>query len=93
MSDAEIKAALADIDAEREATVKHLKMAGLCYPPARDCARKLAAAALQGEIELDWAEVRRLAEDRAYRIWPDARALIDEEAEALQIRSPYHSDA
>jgi hypothetical protein len=61
------------------------------YPPARDCARKLAAAALQSEIELDWSEVRRLAEERAYGNWNDVLALIDEEAEALKIRSPYDS--
>jgi hypothetical protein len=30
------------------------------YPPARECALKLVAA-LRREIELDWAEVRRLA--------------------------------
>lgn len=63
------------------------------YPPARDCACKLAAAALQNEIELDWLEVRRLADHRAYRNWPDVRALVNEQAKTLKIRSPYHSHA
>ncbi len=63
------------------------------YPPARDCAKKLAAAALQGEVETDWAEVKRLALLPAYQNWRDVQALVHEQARALQIRSPYHPDA
>lgn len=62
------------------------------YPPARECAKKLLAAALLAEIETNWAEVRRLAEDPAYRNWNDVKQLVHEQAQALQVRSPYHSD-
>jgi hypothetical protein len=58
------------------------------YPPARECAKKLLAVALQGEVEMDWREVRRLAESPAYKNWPQVKELIDEQAKALQIRSP-----
>lgn len=63
------------------------------YPPARDCAKKLLAAALLAEIETDWTEVKRLAEDPAYQNWNDLKQLVHEQAQALQIRSPYHPDA
>jgi hypothetical protein len=62
------------------------------YPPARECARKLLAAALLGEIETDWAEVKRLAQDHAYKNWNEVQELVHEQAQALQVRSPYHSD-
>ena len=62
------------------------------YPPARDCAKKILAAALQGEVETDWREVRRLAESSAYNNWPQVKELIDEQAKAFQIRSPGDSD-
>jgi hypothetical protein len=60
--------------------------------PALECAKKLAAAALQGEIETDWAEVKRLAQTSAYANWTDVMELTHEQAKALKIRSPYHSD-
>lgn len=63
------------------------------YPPARDCAKKLLAAALLGEIETDWAEVKRLALDPAYQNWRDVQELVHEQAQALQVRSPYDPDA
>ena len=62
------------------------------YPPARDCAKKILAAALQNEVETDWKEVRRLAESSAYKNWPQVKELIDEQAKALQVRSPGDSD-
>ncbi len=62
------------------------------YPPARECAKKILAAALQGEVETDWQEVRRLAESSAYKNWPQVKELIDEQAKALQVRSPGDSD-
>jgi hypothetical protein len=61
------------------------------YPPARECARKLLAAALHGEFETDWDEVRRLARDKAYKNWNDVKQLVHEQAQALQVRSPYDS--
>jgi hypothetical protein len=62
------------------------------YPPARECAKKLLAAALLGEIETDWAEVKRLAQDNAYKNWNDVKELAHEQAQTLQVRSPYHPD-
>lgn len=62
------------------------------YPPARDCAKKLLAAALLGEIETDWPEVKRLAQNNAYKNWHDVKELVHEQTQALQVRSPYHSD-
>lgn len=62
------------------------------YPPARDCAKKLLAAALLGEIQTDWTEVKRLAKDNAYSNWNSLKELVHEQAHALQVRSPYHSD-
>ncbi|MBM3881268.1 MAG: hypothetical protein FJ387_16345 [Verrucomicrobia bacterium] len=62
------------------------------YPPALECAKKLLAAALLGESETDWAEVERLANDRAYKNWIDVRKLVNEQAQTLQIGSPYHPD-
>ena len=62
------------------------------YPPAIACARKLIAAALQGEVETDWPEVRRLAESNAYQNWSHVKVLIDEQAKILQVRSPGDSD-
>jgi hypothetical protein len=61
------------------------------YAPARECARKLLAAALQGEVETDWTEVRRLAQSPAYGEWNEVKELTDEEAQALKLRSPYDS--
>jgi hypothetical protein len=63
------------------------------YPPALECAKKLVAAALQREVETDWNEVRRLAQTSAYANWADVKHVIDEQAKALQVRSPYDSDA
>ncbi len=62
------------------------------YPPALDCAKKMLAAGLQNEIEVDWTEVKRLANASAYANWPDVKALIHEQAKTIQIRSPYDSD-
>lgn len=62
------------------------------YPPALDCAKKILAAGLQDEIEVDWTEVKRLANASAYANWPDVKALIDEQAKTIPIRSPYDSD-
>jgi hypothetical protein len=62
------------------------------YPPALDCAKKILAVALQNEVEVDWQEVRRLANENAYANWPDVKALTNEQAKALQVGSPYDSD-
>lgn len=62
------------------------------YPPARDCAKKMLASSLREEVEVEWAELKRLAIDPAYANWPEVKELVHEQAEALQIRSPYDSD-
>jgi hypothetical protein len=49
-------------------------------------------APLEGEVETDWDEVRRLAQSRAYANWNDVKELVDEQAQAFKIRSPYDSD-
>lgn len=61
------------------------------YPPALDCARKLIAAGLRKEIEMDWSEVARLAKLPEYGNEKDVKTLVTREAKALAIRSPYHS--
>jgi hypothetical protein len=62
------------------------------FPPALECARKILAAALRDEVEVDWREVKRLAGTSAYSNWQDVKVLVDEQAEALKVRSPYDSD-
>lgn len=59
---------------------------------ARDCARKLAAAILGGAVEVDWAEVRRLANLPEYRNLPECKKLVKEVADELEIKNPLHSD-
>jgi hypothetical protein len=61
------------------------------YPPARECARKLAAVALGGEMEMDWKEVERLAGRSEYRILPECCRLVSEVANELKIRNPLDS--
>ncbi len=61
------------------------------YPPALECAKKLLAAALLNEVETDWEEVQRLAKNNAYQNWDAVKKLVHEEAQALRVRSPYHS--
>ena len=62
------------------------------FPSDLECAKKILAAALLDEVEVDWSEVRRLAESPAYNNWNRVKELTDEEAKTLQIRSPYDSE-
>jgi hypothetical protein len=62
------------------------------YPPARDCARKLAAVALAGAVEFDWSELRQLAKRQEYRILDECKALVREVADELNLQSPLDSD-
>lgn len=48
------------------------------HPPARDCARKLAAVALKGGMEMDWAEVARIAALPEYRSEESTRKLLED---------------
>jgi len=59
---------------------------------ARDSARKLAAVALGGAVELDWNEVERLAGLAEYRILPECKSLLREVANELKIKSPVDSN-
>ena len=61
------------------------------YEPAEQCARKLIAVALCGQVEVDWQEVRRLAGGPEYRILPVLEKLVDNVAHELGKSSPYHS--
>ena len=51
------------------------------------------ASALQGEIEIDWNEVRRLAQTNNYDNWKHVQELTHEQAKAFKVRSPYNPDA
>ena len=62
------------------------------YAPARACAKKLAAVALGGAMELDWKEVRRLAGRAEYRILPQCKALVREVANELKLKCPFDPD-
>lgn len=59
------------------------------YAPARACAKVLAAVALRGELQIDWAEVRRLAMLPQYRIFDECNALLRELADELKTKSPF----
>ena len=59
---------------------------------ARDCAKVLASVALRQEIEMNWDEVRRLANLPEYRNLPECEKLVKEVADELKIKSPLHSD-
>ena len=62
------------------------------HAPARDCARTLAGVALQGQIGMNWAEVRRVAQLPEYRNLNECEALVNEVANELKLRSPFHPD-
>lgn len=64
----------------------------LWWSAAPPSSKKILAAALECEVEVDWNEVKRLANDKAYSNWADVKVLINEQAKALQVRSPYDSD-
>ncbi len=61
------------------------------HEPAAHCARKLIAVSLSGQVDMDWKEVRRLAERPEYRILPVLEKIVGEVAHELGKPSPYHS--
>jgi hypothetical protein len=61
------------------------------HPPARVCAKILAALALKGQVAMDWQEVRRLAGQPEYGILPACKALVSEVANELKTQSPLDS--
>ena len=58
------------------------------YAPAQACAKMLVAVALRGEVQLDWAEVSRLAALPEYRILTECEALVRDVANELKIKNP-----
>lgn len=58
------------------------------HPPARQCAKMLAAVALEGQLGMDWQEVRRLAARPEYRILAECKAVVREAANELKLKSP-----
>jgi hypothetical protein len=59
---------------------------------ARKCARILISVALRGEIEMNWDEVKRVANRPEYRNLPECVMLVKEVADELKIKSPLHPD-
>jgi hypothetical protein len=62
------------------------------YPPALDCARKLVAVGLKKYVEIDWNEVRRIAKLPEYGSEREVEEFIREQAKALDVRLPDHSN-
>ena len=60
---------------------------------ARDCAKKLAAVALGGALELDWNELKRLASLPEYRNLAQCRKLVGEVASELRLKNPFDTAA
>jgi hypothetical protein len=56
---------------------------------ARACARELAVVALTGALEVDWAEIRRLAESSDYQVFDEVQRLVQEVSGGLKVSSPY----
>jgi hypothetical protein len=59
---------------------------------ARKCAKILTSVALRGEIEMNWNEVRRLANLPEYRNLAECEKLVKEVADELKIKSPLHTN-
>jgi hypothetical protein len=59
---------------------------------ALKCAKILTAVALRQEIEINWDEVRRLANRPEYRNLSECVKLVNEVADELKIKSPLYPD-
>jgi len=59
---------------------------------ARECARELATVALAGAVNMNWSEVLRVANLREYRNVNECKALVNEVAHELGIKSPFDPD-
>ncbi len=59
---------------------------------AKNCAKALIAVVLRHQVELDWEEVKRVANLPEYRNLPECQALVREVADELKIPSPLHPD-
>ena len=61
-------------------------------PMARDCAKQFISVILGGIIEVNWDEVRRLANLPEYRNLPQCVKLVNEVADELKVKNPLHPD-
>ena len=61
-------------------------------PAARGCAKMLVAVILRGQIAVDWAEIRRLANLPEYCNFLQCETLVKEVADELKIKNPLHPD-
>jgi hypothetical protein len=59
---------------------------------AANAARKLAAAAFSGGMDMNWGEVRRLANSSQYRILNECETLVSKVARELKTQSPFDSN-
>ena len=59
---------------------------------ARACAKTLIAVVLRRQVELNWEEVKRVANLPEYRNLAECEALVHEVAGELKIPSPLHPD-
>jgi hypothetical protein len=59
---------------------------------ARQCAKAFIAVALRGEMDVDWNEVRRLANLPEYRNLPECEKLVQEVADELKLKNPLYSN-
>ena len=59
---------------------------------ARQCAKILVSVALRHGIEMNWDEVRRLANLPGYRNLPQCIQVVKEVADELKLQSPLHPD-
>lgn len=66
------------------------------YPQANEeaqaCARQLLAVALAGKMDVDWREVRRLAQLPGYAILPQLKQVATEVSHELKVENPLDSD-
>ena len=64
------------------------------YPQANreaaNCARKLVAATLVDGFEINWREVRRLANSSQYRILSECETLVGKVARELKAKNPFN---
>jgi hypothetical protein len=70
-------------------------LVSVCPQPNREavnCARKLIAAALAGGLEINWGEVRRLANSSQYRIFTECETLVGKVARELKAKNPFDSN-
>lgn len=54
------------------------------------CARELLMVALGGAVQMDWAEIRRLAESADYKVFDEVQRLVREVCRELKVPSPYN---